>query len=347
MADKVLIRAPNHLGDCLMALPMINETREAYPGSTVTVLAPEHLTVLYELNPAVDHVLAIPTEHVHGLIGVIKIKDIIAPHAFDVSYILPPSFGAAAGFKLAGIKQRIGYVTDGRRLLLSKPLPLPTPLSSTHRSEIYFNLLRRATGADVDFVRPKLFLNEKDTAGAEEILSRFGVGENRPYAVLAVRAVAESRRWGLSKYTDLAKRLISSYGLKVVLVGSSGDARDADTVVSSAGARDVVNLAGKTGLRESAALITCARFFVGNDSGPAHLAAAVGIPLVVLSGADQPKETSPLSPRKQLIYLDHLDCISCVKNICPLKNEDHMRCMTEITVDMVTNAIDKLLRSAD
>ena len=141
MSQAIIIRTPNHLGDCVMSLPMVNETREAYPGSRVTVLTPEHLAELYESNPGVDHVLKIPTAHVHGLIGVMKIKDIIAPGSYDLGYILPPSFGAAAGFKLAGVKQRIGYIADGRRMLLTRPLPLPTPLNSSHRSETYFNLL--------------------------------------------------------------------------------------------------------------------------------------------------------------------------------------------------------------
>ena len=149
MSLKVVIRSPNHLGDCLMALPMINETREAYPGASVTLLVPELLAGLFENNPAIDELLRIPTRQVHGLIAVMKINDIIAPHNFDVGYVLPPSFGAAAGFKLAGVKERIGYVADGRRLLLSRPLPLPAPLNSAHRSELYFNLLRRGAGAEL------------------------------------------------------------------------------------------------------------------------------------------------------------------------------------------------------
>ena len=80
-----------------------------------------------------------------------------------------------------------------------------------------------------------------------------------------------------------------------------------------------------------------------HDSGPAHLAAAVGAPVVVLSGADDPGETSPQSPRKRLVYLDHLDCISCVKNVCPLKEGQHMQCMRNITVDMVLSSAADLL----
>ena len=343
MSLKVLIRTPNHLGDCIMGLPMINETREAYPGAQISVLVPEHLAELFYSNPGVDEILTIPMQYVHGLMAVMKIKDIIAPHNFDVGYILPPSFGAASGFKLAGVHERIGYVADGRRLLLTKPLPLPAPLNSEHRSTVYFNLLRRGSGAEIEYVKPKIFLADTDQARSRDLLESFDIGPENRYAVVAFRAVAESRRWGSERYMDLIEELIDRFNLSVVLVGSNDDQKTGDEMVTMLDDDRVVNLAGKTSLRELAALCATAKVFIGNDSGPAHLAAAVGAPIVVLSGADDPKETSPISANKRLVYLEHLDCISCVKNKCPLKGETFMRCMTGITVDMVAAGVAELL----
>ena len=347
MSEKIIIRTPNHLGDCIMALPMINETREAYPGSEVSVLVPDYLAELYEHNPAIDRILPIPARHVHGLLAVMKIKDIIAPQAFDLGYILPPSFGAASAFKLAGVRERIGYIADGRRLLLTRPLPLPAPLNSEHRSEVYFNLLRRGAGVDIEYNKPKLLLNEADNEQASKILDGFGFPDDEPYAVLAFRAVAESRRWGRDNYTELARTIIEELKMRVILIGGPADRKEGDLIAEAVENEDyievVVNLAGKTSLRETAALLSRARVFVGNDSGPAHLAAAVGVPVVVLSGADDPKETSPISNRKKLVYLEHLDCISCVKNKCPLKGDDFMRCMREIKVATVMAGIREML----
>lgn len=343
MSLSIIIRTPNHLGDCVMSLPMVSETREAYPGSRVTVLTPEPLSDLYEGNPGVDHIVKIPKEHVHGLLAVMKIKDIIGQQSYDLGYILPPSFGAAAGFKLAGVKKRIGYIADGRRLLLTRPLPLPAPLNSAHRSETYFNLLRRGSGVDLEFVRPKLFINEEDLGHGTEMLARFDIGEAESFAVVAFEAVAASRRWGKENYTLAIKQIIANFGLRVILVGTQDNASLGNEIAAAAGANQVTNLAGKTTLRELASLLSRARFFLGNDSGPAHLAAAVGAPLLVLSGADDPQETSPISPTKRLIYHKHLGCISCVKNICPLKDERRMQCMMEITVDEVMSELAALL----
>jgi heptosyltransferase II len=346
MTKKILIRTPNHLGDCIMAMPMINETREAYHGSSVTVLTPEHLSDIFIANPGIDHILTIPTHHVHGIIGVFKVKEIIEQGEFDVGYILPPSFGAASSFKLAGVKERIGYIADGRRMLLTKPLPLPTPLNSEHRSKVYFDLLRRGAGVSLDYVKPKVFLSEADGEAVRNLLTGFGIGENDRYAVVAFRAVAESRRWGTDKYTELCRRLQTDHSLKVVLVGTEENRKTGDDIVSAAGTGEgtVVNLAGKTSLRELAAVCSRAVVFVGNDSGPAHLVAAVGAPLVVLSGADDPQETSPMASRKRLIRRDGLECISCVKNKCLLKGDAFMRCMNEITIDMVMTEVTALVQ---
>ncbi|MBD3258678.1 lipopolysaccharide heptosyltransferase II [candidate division GN15 bacterium] len=343
MANKLLIRTPNHLGDCIMAMPMVNEAREAYPGAQISVLVPEHLAELYENNPGVDEILMIPTKYVHGFMAIMKIKDIISPHEFDLGYVLPPSFGAASGFKLGGVRERVGYVADGRRMLLTKPLPLPAPLNSEHRSIVYFNLLRRGSGADIECTKPKLFVSDNDIESGRELLASFGIEPETPYAVVAFRAVAESRRWGTERYMDLCEDLVDSFGLRVVLIGSANDQQTGDEIVTTLDDERVVNLAGKTSLREVAAICSTARVFVGNDSGPAHLAAAVGIPVVVLSGADDPTETSPMAVAKRLVYLEHLDCISCRKNSCPLKGDKHMRCMKDITVEMVTSRIRELL----
>lgn len=344
---KLIIRTPNHLGDCVMALPMINNAREAHPGSEVTVLAPANLTELFESNPAVDKILPIPAKHLHGLLAVIKIKEIVAPGEYDLGYILPPSFGSAASFKLAGVRKRVGYIADGRRMLLTKPLPLPEPLNSTHRYELYLNLLRRSTDFELEPIRPKLFLSDDDAARAINLLSGFDIAEYDQYMVVAFRAVAESRRWGVENYTELIRLMVAEHGLKAILIGSPDDQTEGEKIVEEAGLGDmVVNLAGKTSLRELAAIISRACVFVGNDSGPAHLTAAVGVPLVVISGADDPAQTSPVTPLKKVLRRDQLECIACIKNKCSLRNDEFMRCMKEIPVEQVADALTEIQDSA-
>ncbi len=345
MNMKILIRTPNHLGDCVMALPMINEAREAHPGAEVTLLVPSNLADLFAKNPAVDQIIKLSHDHIHGLLAVVKIKELLSSYQFDLGYILPPSFGAAAGMKLGSVKERIGYITDGRRLLLTKPLALPVPMDETHRSELYFNLLRRGAGVELEYVKPKMFLDDDDMEAGNTLLQQFGIGSEDDYATIAFRAVAESRRWGVENYTALIKHLIKEHKLKCVLIGATADSHDGDIIAEATSTKEVVNLAGKTSLREAAAILSNSKFFIGNDSGPAHLAAAVGAPIIVISGADNPMATSPIASHKKVIIQDHFDCISCEKNICPLKGEEKMQCMKSLTVDRVANDIADLLQT--
>ena len=343
MSIKIVIRAPNHLGDCVLALPMINEVREAHPGSSVTLLAPENLSEVYDNNQAVDRIIKFPDTYKHGLAGVFKLKEYIKNEEFEIGYVLPPSFSSASVFKLAGVRERIGYIADGRRLLLTKALPLPSPINAAHRSETYFNLLRRSVDTEIAYVKPKIFLSDEDIGRGQKLLKDFGINEGEKFAVISFRAVGESRRWGIDKYTELTKRIISEHDSKVVLVGLDADRLEGDKIAASAGESKVSNQAGKTGVRELASVLSQSSMFIGNDSGVAHLAAAVGAPVVVLSGADDPKETSPLASKKKLLYLSNLDCISCVKNKCTLNGDQFMQCMKGISVDVVMKAFNELV----
>ncbi len=343
MSNKIIIRTPNHLGDCVLAVPMINETRETYPGSTVTILTPEKLGELYENSQAIDRIIKFPGQYAHGLAGVFKLRELIKDEEFEVGYVLPPSFSSASVFKLSGVKERIGYIADGRRLLLTKPLPLPAPINSCHRSELYFNMLKRATGQELTFVKPKIFLSDNDIDQGQKVLRDFGIADGDKFAAVAFRAVGESRRWGVDNYMELTKRLIAGHNIKVVLIGKDDDRTEGDMIAAGAGSTRVYNLAGRTGVRELASILTQALIFIGNDSGAAHLAAAVGTPIVVLSGADDPRETSPLSSQKKLLYMSELECISCVKNKCELKGEAFMQCMKRISVDLVMKTVDELI----
>jgi ADP-heptose:LPS heptosyltransferase len=155
--------------------------------------------------------------------------------------------------------------------------------------------------------------------------------------------VAESRRWGSDRYGTLISRFTKEKNCKAVLIGTEDNFKAGEDVKNHS-PDSIVNLCGKTGLLTAAAIMSFARIFVGNDSGLAHLAGSVGCPLVVLSGPDDPQETSPLSKKKKLIIKD-LDCISCVKNVCPKKGDDFMRCMRLITVDEVLDAAKGLCKA--
>lgn len=218
-------------------------------------------------------------------------------------------------------------------------------MNSVHRSELYFNLLRRGSGAELTYNRPKLFLHDEDVQAAKNLLASFGVAEEQPFFVIGFRSKAESRRWGPERYAALCKQLIDEYGYHLLLVGSKEDASIGDWIIQSVDSPKVINLAGKNSLREVGAIMSMSRLFVGDDSGPAHLAASVGSRVVVLFGAGDPQATSPLAWHAQILYRNELPCISCLKNSCPLSGDGKMACLTGISVEMVLSAVRELLRT--
>lgn len=343
MPQRIIIRAPNHLGDSVMALPMISETREAYPNSQVTVLAPEGLADFYVGNSGVDRIMTIPSRYVHGLAGVMHLRDRVRAEAFDIGYVLPLSFSAASAFALAGVKERIGYIADGRRLLLTKPMPLPHPINEEHRSKVYFDLLRRSTGAQFEFHPPRLLLSDEDLAIRQELLAKFSIDPNETYVAIGFRSAAESRRWGEFRYGELCEWISAALKARVVLLGSIDDAAEGERIAQKIANDAVINLAGKTSVRELMAVLGGAILMVGDDSGVAHVAAAVGTPVIALFGAGDPKETGPLASKREIVRADHVDCLGCVKNQCPLKKEQFMRCMRELPLDRVIFAIRELV----
>lgn len=348
---KLVLRSPNHVGDCVMLLSAVDALRELFRESEINVLAPDFVAGLYKRHPSVDNVIALREAH-HGIASINATHKALqsAGGDFEIGILFTDSLSAALGFKLAGVTNIYGHPGSGRSLLLRDSL---TPNPRVHRATRYQNLARFAAlrfwanpywVEEVSFEAPAIYLSEIERAAAITLIEKTKAIR---FVALAPQAVAESRRWGLENYSQLARRIVAELDFDVILVGSHQDRGAAEKLVDLTGehSRRVHSLCGATRLRGAAALLDQASAFVGNDSGLAHLAALVNRPLVILSGADNPAETSPLSENKTVIIEDQLDCISCVKNRCEMTGERYMRCMRQITVERVFAELANRLQS--
>ena len=337
---KLIIRAPNWVGDGVMALPAVDNARDITGADYIAVMARGATAPLYSNHPDVDRVIVIDDKS-SGLFGARRAARLIKYDRYDIGVILPPSFSSALIFKLGGVAARAGYTGDRRSLLLTRAVK--PPKEKMHRVRLYLYLFEKLTDQKLDFRAPRLYLSHEDITNGEKILSEHSLSYDDKYIAISPRAVAESRRWGVDNYGRLAARITSEMNCKVVLIGSRADF-EAGREVEVAGGVNTVNLCGKTPLMTAAAILSFARLFVGNDSGLAHLAGAVDCPLVVLSGPDDPEETSPMCEKKKVIIRD-IDCISCVKNVCSKSGIDFMRCMKLITVDEVFDAAKEIAKT--
>lgn len=338
---KLVIRAPNWVGDCIMALPAIESARELSGADMLAVMARQSVAPLFTHQPGVDTVIPI-NDKLPRLTGLRLAARSIRQDRFDIGILFPPSLSSALIFRLGGVKGRVGFATDRRRLLLTRAVARPP--GKIHRSAQYLYLIEQVTDQKGTLSEPRLVFSHEDIESGQAVLQNEGMTYDEPFVAIAPRAVAESRRWGAERYGALAKRLSEQHILRILLIGTADDVPSAEEARAFAPDR-IISLCGKTGLRTAAAILSFAQLFIGNDSGLAHLAAAVNCPVVILSGPDDPEETSPSSSVKRVLIKSDLECISCIKNHCPKRGAEYMQCMKLISEDEVYAAAREIVRA--
>jgi len=322
-----------------MALPAVKAFLKSNHEKSVALLLPEWAEPIYQ-SIGNTKIIRLPSNRLHGLAAIIFQIKLLRKYKIDTGILLTPSFSSALVMFCGGIKNRYGQAGDSRGPLLNHCLALPNG-DTVHRSEKYKLLLEQAGERQFEIFSPNITISDSQKIDTIELLNRYGIDKTDKYLVIAPQAIAESRRWGTDNYSALACRLIKNYDIKIVLVGTA-DQYEAGLKISLDEPK-IVNLCGKTDIEQAASILAGALLFIGNDSGLAHLASAVNIPLIILSGADNPEETSPLSDKKTVIIKRNLDCISCVKNICPQSGDLFMRCMKEISVDELSDSISRII----
>jgi heptosyltransferase-2 len=306
---RILVVAPNWIGDALMAQPLFIRLKES--GATLHVLAPDWVAPVARRMAEVDEVIAVPFRHGALNLGSRwRLARTLARRGYDRAIVLPNSWKSALVPFLAGIPRRAGYVGELRYGLLNSTLP-------NTKSPMPLHYARLAGGEPASALpQPQLQVSRAEISEAQK---RF----EEPYAVLCPGAeYGPAKRWPYFK--ELAERI----GMPAVILGSRND-RDAAAGIHGK------DLAGRTTLDEAIALIAGAAVVVSNDSGLMHVAAALGRPQVALFGSSSPEHTPPASANARVLWL-RLECSPCFARECPL---GHFRCMKEISVEQVLKVL--------
>ena len=307
-----------------MALPALAAFRRAFAGHDVAVVAPASVLAIFQE----EHDVA-PVE-THDLAS-------LGAGNFDRIVLFTNSFGSAWAAKRAGIGDRWGYGGRGRGMLLTRAAKTPAKAERGHHVEFYRTLARRFHATEGLDTPPRLAITPATRARASEALTRAGVDLARPLAVFAPGAAyGHAKRWLPERVADVAARLVRERGMSAVLTGASGD-RDTGRAIESwlrahapGEAGRVVNLIGAPGgVRSLLGLLGHARLVVANDSGAAHIAAAMGVPTITIFGPTDERATTPIGPGAPLSH--DVFCRPCMLRDCPI---DH-RCMKRITADIV------------
>ncbi|MCX8090568.1 MAG: lipopolysaccharide heptosyltransferase II [Verrucomicrobiae bacterium] len=371
---RLLIRGVNWLGDAVMTTPALLRLREGFPEAHIALLAPLKLAELWQGHPALDEVLAVaPGENP------LAVARRLRGRGFDTALVLPNSPRAALEMWLARIPQRVGYARPWRNWLLTHLVPTrpghvtmrkrsvreirqqvgragqsSSPVrtssngaardASAHQIHEYLHLVG-ALGANPQPVAPLLCVADEEVAAVK---ARFGL-EREPRPLLALNPGAEygpAKRWPAERFTAAAREIQRRTGCVWLVLGGAAEAGLATEIATAIGAAAgavVRNLAGQTSLRELMALLRIARVLLTNDTGPMHVAAALGRPVVALFGSTAPELTGPGLPgdSRHRILSARVPCAPCFRRTCPID----LRCMRRLEVETVVMAVSEVLRS--
>ena len=364
---RILVRGTNWLGDAVMTTPALLRLREQFPESHITLLAPEKLRDLWLHHPAANETISFaPGE------GVFSVGSTLRAGKYDLALVFPNSPRSAIETWFAGIPQRIGYARPWRNFFLTNAIATragsvkmqkrsvaeikalirgtgfqpvnhsntgqrPVPPSTAHQIHEYLHLVA-ALGADSEPLPPQLVVNPDEIEATKK---KFGLDViRRP--IFGLNPGAEygpAKRWPVEKFIAAARDIQNRTSCTWLTFGSQADAALAHRIASAIASPPyaIWNLAGKTGLRELMVLLKLCRVLLTNDSGPMHVAAALGTPVVVPFGSTSPELTGPGlpgDPRHRLLKSD-APCSPCFLRECPID----FRCLNGITVERVVEAV--------
>jgi heptosyltransferase-2 len=322
---RVLVRFPNWLGDTVMALPALRSLRDAAPAAELWCLGPWVGDVLAD-EPGIARRLP-PSRNLRGRLSQARR---LARARFDLALILPNSLETALAGWLARARWRVGYAAEGRGVLLTHALRADDGF--VHQSTAYLRLLR-PLGIEERRPEAALAVDPARRSEARRLLDQAEPAGRGPRVGLQLgAALGPAKLWAPERFAMLAMRL-EARGIRPVLLGSAAARGLAERVQAAAG-RGIPSLVGRDRPAILAALLAELDAFVGADSGPAHVAAAVGVPTVTLFGPTDPRLTAPLGSRQRALWHPP-PCAPCLRPACPI---DH-RCLGAIEVAEVEAAV--------
>ena len=334
---KILIIAPNWIGDAVMTEPLISQLKKNNPNSQIDVLATPWVASIMKAIPAVDQIIT--ADFQHGALQWNERKALakqLANSAYTHAYVLPNSFKSALIPWLAKIPRRIGYQGEMRWGLINQALKNPSRSHRPPMSSHYFALSGQ-TSSEVP--QPHLSLPEAIIDQSQQTLQNIQAHQEL-YVLCPGAEYGPAKQWPIEHFGNLAKQLIQTKQNSLVLIlGSKKEFSIGSDIANISNHPDrVINWCGQTSLEDAMAAISNATAVISNDSGLMHIAAAFRRPQVAIFGSSDPRHTPPLSKLASIHWL-HLECSPCFKRTCPL---GHLKCLVDIEVKDVLNSVNQL-----
>ncbi len=331
--ERIVIRMPNWIGDCVMATPVLTDVRKAFPKAHITVMCLKSMASLFSCDQDVDAVLTFERPKGSGKRAIKQeILKKLKEGRFDFGLLLTNSFSSAYWFWQAGVKERMGFSRDARRFFLTKPVDILPSWQSFHQVDVY-KMLVGGLGVERSRTKPRLFCSADEIRRARLILKNYGVEHESIIGINPTASYGDAKCWLPERFVEVANRLSQRPNTRVVFFGDKTSQRAVGSICEKL-PESVINLAGKTSLKDLICLTKLCQVMLSNDSGPMHIAAATGAPLVALFGSTNEVLTGPYTNKATIIH-KHVSCSPCYLRTCPID----FKCMKRIETDEVYEKI--------
>lgn len=347
--QRLLIRGTNWVGDAVMSVPAMREIRRLFPRSQITLLVRPWVKDVYSNVDFVDQVIEQDSNGRHrGWRGLEQLASELRLRNFELTILLPNSFGAALTAWRAGIPQRLGYARDGRSPLLTHPSKIDPDVKKVHQVHYYLGILSGAgllpgrLWEDPSY-RPSVAVGIRaaDREAARRILGEKNIGPGeRLIGVSPGASYGGAKRWLVERFASVADKLAETHGATILIFGAANEIPIARELAKQMKHTPAI-LAGQTTLGELMGLLKKCSLLITNDSGAMHLAAALATPQLAIFGSTSEIATAPMSAQAHVIK-HPVECSPCFLRECPID----FRCMTRVSVDQVYSAAETILRDS-
>ncbi len=343
--NRILIIAPNWIGDAVMSQPLLANLKSIYPKSQIDVLASPWVAPIYRACAEVHQVIDARLEHQQLQWSLRKqLAKQLELNQYNACFVLPNSLKSALIPWLANIPLRIGYRGEMRFGLINFALDNPSKINRPPMANHYLalcNVMDHSKEVDTNQAAdPKLNISPTAKQSVSAKLQAAAIDEKSIYVLCPGAEYGATKRWPTEHFASLAQHLINNEpNANIILLGSKGDHELGEEILSQVtNPVQIQNWCGETSLDEAIALIGMSKVLVSNDSGLMHIGAALKVPQVAIFGSSDPHHTPPLSDKAKVIWLN-LPCSPCHKRECPL---GHLKCLKDISPSTVLGAIQTL-----